>query len=159
MFVYLFTWLYQVLLASHRIFLVVSGLSCPHSTWDASTLTRDQTYVPCIGRWILNHWTTREVPLPVLLQLPQVKTSGDMFLSLIELPFATNTQSQKWEQFLCRLPSFFLASSSLLWLLLWQKLGIFHPCLFWFSISSDTLLLTWLNMSTLHHFKHEIVSV
>ena len=24
--------------------------------------SRDQTLVPCIGRWILNHWTTREVP-------------------------------------------------------------------------------------------------
>ena len=24
--------------------------------------TRDQTHVPCISRWILNHWTTREVP-------------------------------------------------------------------------------------------------
>ena len=23
---------------------------------------RDQTYMPCIGRWILNHWMTREVP-------------------------------------------------------------------------------------------------
>ena len=27
-----------------------------------SSWTRDQTQVPCIGRWILNHWTTREVP-------------------------------------------------------------------------------------------------
>jgi len=26
-----------------------------------SSQTRDGTYVPCIGRWILNHWTTREV--------------------------------------------------------------------------------------------------
>ena len=26
-----------------------------------SSQTRDQTGVPCIGRWILNHWTTREV--------------------------------------------------------------------------------------------------
>ena len=26
-----------------------------------SSQTRDQTRVPCIGRWILNHWTTREV--------------------------------------------------------------------------------------------------
>ena len=26
-----------------------------------SSWTRDQTYVPCIGRQILNHWTTREV--------------------------------------------------------------------------------------------------
>ena len=27
-----------------------------------SSWTRDQTCVPCIGRGILNHWTTREVP-------------------------------------------------------------------------------------------------
>ena len=27
-----------------------------------SSRTRDQTRVPCIGRWILNDWTTREVP-------------------------------------------------------------------------------------------------
>ena len=26
-----------------------------------SSQTRDQTCVPCIGRWILNHWMTREV--------------------------------------------------------------------------------------------------
>ena len=26
-----------------------------------SSWTRDQTHVPCIGRWILNHWTMREV--------------------------------------------------------------------------------------------------
>ena len=26
-----------------------------------SSWTRDQTPVPCIGRWILYHWTTREV--------------------------------------------------------------------------------------------------
>ena len=27
-----------------------------------SSQTRDQTCVPCIGRWILNHCATREVP-------------------------------------------------------------------------------------------------
>ena len=27
--------------------------------------TRDWTCVPCIGRWILNHWKTREVPVPI----------------------------------------------------------------------------------------------
>ena len=26
-----------------------------------SSWTRDQTRIPCIGRWILNHWVTREV--------------------------------------------------------------------------------------------------
>ena len=30
--------------------------------WDLSSLTRDQTQVPCIVRWILYHWTTRKVP-------------------------------------------------------------------------------------------------
>ena len=24
--------------------------------------TRDRTHVPCIGRWVLNRWTTGEVP-------------------------------------------------------------------------------------------------
>ena len=33
-----------------------------HSTWDLTSLTRDRTCFPCIGRQILNHWTTREVP-------------------------------------------------------------------------------------------------
>ena len=32
-----------------------------HHMWDLSSLTRDQTCVSCIGRWILNQWTTREV--------------------------------------------------------------------------------------------------
>ena len=29
--------------------------------WNLSSLTRDGTYVPCIGRQILNHWINREV--------------------------------------------------------------------------------------------------
>ena len=29
----------------------------------SSSLTKDWTCVPCIGRWILNHWTTRKVPV------------------------------------------------------------------------------------------------
>ena len=30
--------------------------------WDLISPTRDQTYIPCFRRWILKHWTTREVP-------------------------------------------------------------------------------------------------
>ena len=30
--------------------------------WDFSSLTRAQTHIPCIGRQILNHWSTREDP-------------------------------------------------------------------------------------------------
>ena len=32
------------------------------SVWGLSSSTRDWTYVPCIARWILNHWTTKEGP-------------------------------------------------------------------------------------------------
>ena len=44
-------------------------LSC--STWDLSSLTRDRRHIPCIGRWILNHWTTREVPRAKLYPCPR----------------------------------------------------------------------------------------
>ena len=30
--------------------------------WDPSAATRVQTCVSCIGRQVLNHWATREVP-------------------------------------------------------------------------------------------------
>ena len=32
------------------------------STWDLCSLIRDRTHLLCVGRQILNHWTTREVP-------------------------------------------------------------------------------------------------
>ena len=57
----------QDLSASCRIFLWgVQTLSLQHTgllygMWDLSSPTREQTYVPCIARHILNHWTTREV--------------------------------------------------------------------------------------------------
>ena len=38
----------------HWIFVVACGVLVPP--------TRDWTLIPCIGRCILNHWTTREVP-------------------------------------------------------------------------------------------------
>ena len=34
---------------------------CPRGIWDFSTPARDRTHTPCIGRWNLNHWTSREV--------------------------------------------------------------------------------------------------
>ena len=30
--------------------------------WDRSSPARNQTYTPCLGRWSLNPWTTREIP-------------------------------------------------------------------------------------------------
>ena len=42
-----------------------TGLDVPHHV--ESSRTRDRTCVPCIGRWILYHWTTREVPHYLIL--------------------------------------------------------------------------------------------
>jgi len=30
--------------------------------WDLVSPTKDGTLVPCVGRWILNHWISKEVP-------------------------------------------------------------------------------------------------
>ena len=43
------------------------GLVAPRHV--GSSLTRDGTRVPCTARWILNHWTTREVPKKLILKL------------------------------------------------------------------------------------------
>ena len=38
--------------------------------------TRDSTYVPCTGRWILSHWTTGEVPFHAFLCMERGKSLG-----------------------------------------------------------------------------------
>ena len=47
-----------------------------------SSQTRDQTHVSCIGRQILNHWTTREVLID-LLKCTFVMTSKYFFVLFI----------------------------------------------------------------------------
>ena len=44
-----------------------TGLVAPRHV--GSSWTRDRTRVPCIGRWILNHCTTREVPQSFLFMI------------------------------------------------------------------------------------------
>ena len=43
-----------------------AGSLFPHGTWDLSYPTRGQIGILCVARWILTHWTTREVPSPIL---------------------------------------------------------------------------------------------
>ena len=38
------------------------GPSCPMAHGILYSSTRDQTCIRCVGRWILNHWTTRKSP-------------------------------------------------------------------------------------------------
>ena len=44
--------------------------------WELISLTRDQIHLPCIGRWILNHWATREVSTHWYLK---VRDSGSIY--------------------------------------------------------------------------------
>ena len=83
---YVFIWLHQVLFASRGVFrcgsqtrVTASGLSScsvwvqlPQGTWGLSSLARNQTHVPCSARWILNHWTTREIPIFAFLNVWKV---------------------------------------------------------------------------------------
>ena len=43
------------------------GLVAPQHV--EASWTRDRTHVPFIGKRILNHWTTREVPISTFLDL------------------------------------------------------------------------------------------
>ena len=63
------TWAQQLWLAGSRVKaqqLWRTGLVAPQHV--GSSWTRDQTHVPCVGRWILNHCATGEVPSSVLFK-------------------------------------------------------------------------------------------
>ena len=52
--------------------------------WDLSSLIRNWTWFPCIARWILNHWITREVPdlfFNLGIYLGRLYMSGNVDLS------------------------------------------------------------------------------
>ena len=62
--------------------------------WDVSSPPRDRTCVPCIGRWILNHWTTKEVlefsPFLRLVNIPlyqEATVSLSIPVLLLDLKF------------------------------------------------------------------------
>ena len=80
-FKFIYFWLCWGFAAVHGLSLVVEswGFSCCRaqalgcigsvavahrlSSSETSSLSRDRTCVPCLGRYILNPWTTREVPI------------------------------------------------------------------------------------------------
>ena len=50
----------------------------PCGMWGLSSPTRDRIRVPCIGRRILYHWTTREVPGLVLSRCPNLGLESNL---------------------------------------------------------------------------------
>ena len=79
---YLRFWLCWVFVAACRNMHVCDSLAqLPLSMWDLSSLTRDRTLLPCIGRWILNLWNTREVPpAPTFFWFSKKRQQQSLFL-------------------------------------------------------------------------------
>ena len=50
--------MWDLLLHPMYSLVVAHGLSCSKGMWDLSFLTRDSTWVSCVARQILSHWTT-----------------------------------------------------------------------------------------------------
>ena len=67
----------------------LEGLVAPQHV--GSSQTREQTSVPCIGRWILNHWTSREALPKMFLIL-----AGFVLLPLISLAIKYLTWPTGW---------------------------------------------------------------
>ena len=74
-FIHLFIWQHRVLSVAQKIFAVSRGIfrcgelaSCGMQAYLLRSIgvlispIRDRTCIPCIVRWVLHHWTTREVP-------------------------------------------------------------------------------------------------
>ena len=95
-------WLCSVFITAHGLSLVVAprlksmwapylcltGLVA-HGMWDLSSLTSDQTHIPCTGRWILNHWTTGEVPFCQLSVKVYLLAWVSLVFQILSLPGQT----------------------------------------------------------------------
>ena len=62
--------LFKIFIEFVTILLVLCFGFWLQSMWNPSSSTRDGTYTPCIERWRLNCWTTREVPKSFYLSGP-----------------------------------------------------------------------------------------
>ena len=61
--------------------------------WNLSSSTKDWNQVPCIVRWILNHWITREVPGKFLLERSKSK-DGEKVVEVSEDPIVKDMTSR-----------------------------------------------------------------
>ena len=55
--------------------------SGPGGMWDLTSLTKDRTSTPCVGKRSLNHWTTREVPVIYLFMPISLVSERDWVVS------------------------------------------------------------------------------
>ena len=62
--------------------------------WDLSSLTKDWTHVPCIAKWILNHWTTSDVPGLYYLIIPSIP---EFIYTYVEKAMAPHSSTLAWK--------------------------------------------------------------
>ena len=132
----------------------------PHSApsrMDPSSPTRDQTHIPWIARWILNHWATREVPGSAPWH-----SSSPLILMAALISGVMRARSFQWDSDYVTCPclyswwvagpgselrSVFLESS--LWQscsafnLLRNHIGVLWKCRHWFTGSGEGALSFW----------------
>ena len=63
---------------------------------DLNSLTRYLTYSPCIGRWILNNWTTRKVPSLFFLNIQNIYIWTHAFSRRIHIKMLHQLYWQYW---------------------------------------------------------------
>ena len=66
--------------------------------WDSSSLPRDGTRVPCIARWILNHWTTREILIFDLASRTMLRDPRELHLLLWHFLAGPVTGVEVWNE-------------------------------------------------------------
>ena len=80
--------------------LAVTQAEFLRSMWDLSSLTGDWSHVPCIARWILHPWTTREVPRPSFVEVKGLTGKGLRLGNHIPLKSLSKTQWQSFDVYL-----------------------------------------------------------
>ena len=77
-------------------YLWLTGLVAPWHV--ASSQTRDRTDVPCIARWSLNHWTTREALWFSIFYLKLLQNSGYIALCYTIVQYILVAYGRCWFQ-------------------------------------------------------------
>ena len=85
---------YSLVVASRIQQLWLTGLA---ALWHVlSSWTADQTCVPCSGRWILNHWTSQELPIKATFRLCFRDISKDILKKINKMDRIVKSPRTEW---------------------------------------------------------------
>ena len=130
-----------------------------------SSWTREWTLVSCIGRWILHHWTTREVPSPPFLQYTTVSHTREFvfffFGGILFLSFHWNISSMRVGIFICLISSLWLRATveQINWYLAFVDLLHMETGLSFYSIQARCFWFKSRSCCILHMFSEKSLSL